>query len=248
MFRVARRLAIGAVSGALIGTGFIAALAPAPSSEAAGRKGVPGTFDYWALALSWSPTYCASTKGQNDRAQCRSGRAYAFVVHGLWPQYHHGWPQYCRTKNRWVPRRLIDRMLDIMPSPRLVGHQWRKHGSCSGLNQQGYFQLTRDLFGSITIPSRFVDPGNYILTKPNDLEAAFLAANPRLTGEMISVHCGNRRDRANLQELRICFGRDLKPVACGANGRRDCRAQELVLPPVRQGQSAEALSRSAPEQ
>ncbi|HEX6611374.1 MAG TPA: ribonuclease T, partial [Hyphomicrobiaceae bacterium] len=94
-----------------------------------------GRFDYYTLVLSWSPTYCA---GQRDREeqQCnpRDGRHYAFVLHGLWPQHERGWPENCPTRDRpFVPRPTIDRMLDIMPSPRLVIHEYRKHGTCSGL-------------------------------------------------------------------------------------------------------------------
>ena len=33
------------------------------------------------------------------------GRPYAFVLHGLWPQYERGWPQDCRSSDRgYVPR------------------------------------------------------------------------------------------------------------------------------------------------
>jgi ribonuclease T2 len=55
---------------------------------------VSGKFDYYVLALSWSPTYCASRAGRRDRQQCGTGRGYAFVVHGLWPQYEKGWPDF----------------------------------------------------------------------------------------------------------------------------------------------------------
>ena len=50
-----------------------------------------GDFDYYLLALSWSPSYCAddARKGR-DRLQCFSERAYGFVIHGLWPQYERG--------------------------------------------------------------------------------------------------------------------------------------------------------------
>ncbi len=41
-----------------------------------------------------------------SQAQC-GGRPFSFVVHGLWPQYEHGFPEYC---DRPSPR--LDR--DIM--------------------------------------------------------------------------------------------------------------------------------------
>src|SRR5262245_63535534 len=100
----------------LAGLVALASLALAPAAKARGPQ--PGQFDYYTLSLSWSPTYCASQAGRNDRQQCGLGRAYAFVVHGLWPQYHQGWPQDCALREKWVPDDLITAMLDIMPSKR----------------------------------------------------------------------------------------------------------------------------------
>ena len=193
----------------------------------------PGDFDYYVLALSWSPTYCTTKNGRNDRQQCHSGRRFSFVVHGLWPQYENGWPKYCRTARRYVPERRIRRMLDIMPSKRLVIHQWRKHGTCTGLSQQDYFGLTRKLFARFQVPARYVAPSRPLLTTPDELVHDFVTTNLWLKPDMISVHCGRRRDRANLSELRVCFGTDLNPRACGRNERRACRAHTLVMPPVR---------------
>ena len=34
-------------------------------------------------------------------------------------------------------------MLDLMPAPRLVYHEWDQHGTCSGLAAQAYFDLVR---------------------------------------------------------------------------------------------------------
>lgn len=206
---------------------LIAALAVARAEDRA------GVFDYYVLALSWSPTYCASDAGLGDRHQCGTERRFAFVVHGLWPQYEDGWPDHCDTDARFVPDALIDAMLDIMPSRRLVIHEWRKHGTCSGLGQAGYFETTRDLFAAVRIPARYITPTRPVTTTAEEIERDFIATNPWLDASMISVHCGNRRDRAPLEEVRLCFGRDLEPRPCGANERRACRADSIVLPPVR---------------
>ena len=111
-----------------------------------GDRNQAGAFDYYVLALSWSPTYCAERRGNGYEPQCdvRSGRPYAFVLHGLWPQHERGWPENCRTSDRgWVPGPVAERMLDIMPSKRLVFNEYRKHGTCSGLGVDGYFDLAR---------------------------------------------------------------------------------------------------------
>ena len=54
------------------------------------------------------------------------------------------------------PGPVADRMLDIMPSKRLVFHEYRKHGTCSGLGVDGYFDLARQLYEKVKIPPRFV--------------------------------------------------------------------------------------------
>ena len=87
------------------------------------------------------------------------GRPYAFVLHGLWPQHERGWPQDCRSSDRgWVPGPVAERMLDIMPSKKLIFHEYRKHGTCSGLGVDGYFGLARQLYEKVKIPPRFVRP------------------------------------------------------------------------------------------
>ena len=61
------------------------------------RQNTPGQFDFYVLALSWSPSYCEEARERApDRVpdqQC-GGRPFYFVVHGLWPQYEHGFPAF----------------------------------------------------------------------------------------------------------------------------------------------------------
>ena len=118
-------------------------------------------------------------------------------------------------------------------SKRLVIHQWRKHGTCTGLSQRVYFRKTRELFARFLVPARYVAPSRPILTTPNELVHDFVTTNLWLKPEMLSVHCGRSRDRARLSELRVCFSRSFKPIRCGYNERRACRARTLVMPPIR---------------
>lgn len=193
----------------------------------------PGEFDYYTLVMSWSPTYC-ETEGRrrSDDPQCSGGRPYAFVMHGFWPQYDRGWPQDCDIGRRpWVDRSVINNMLDIMPSRGLIIHQYRKHGTCSGLEPADYFALARKAYKAITIPRQFRRLDDYLTTSPAEVEDAFLKANPDLRPDMISIDCKRRR----LRELRICYTRGLKLTSCGANEqqRRLCSSREIVMPPVR---------------
>lgn len=219
----------------LAGLLAVACLALAPFASARGP--LPGQFDYYTLSLSWSPTYCGSNAGQDDRQQCGPGRAYAFVVHGLWPQYAQGWPEDCSLREKWVPDDVIDAMLDIMPSKKLVIHEWKKHGGCSGLRMRQYFDLTRGLFGKLRIPARYLSPQAAVITTPEQLVSDFVKTNRDLTADMLSVQCGNSRGAARLAELRVCFDKAGSFQSCGSNEKRQCRAEKLVLPPVRGGYS-----------
>lgn len=202
------------------------------SSSAVAKAPQAGVFDYFVLALSWSPTYCAGV-GQQDDQQCGVGRRFDFVVHGLWPQYAEGWPANCTTTESWVAQSTIDQMLDIMPSKKLIIHQWKKHGSCSGVSQADYFRATRLLFKKILIPARYVTPTRDVTTTPEQLVLDFVKTNRELSADMISVQCGNSRDRAKLSELRICLNRTGAFAKCGANEARSCRAKQLTMPKVK---------------
>ena len=207
-----------------------------------GREHQPGVFDYYLLSLSWSPTFCADIGEQRRDPQCspRSGRPFAFVLHGLWPQYERGWPRDCRSADRgFVPGQVADDMLDIMPSKRLVFHEYRTHGTCSGLGVEGYFDLARQLYAKVKIPRRFAGPVDERMTiAPGELVREFIAANPQLAPDMIAVSCGGPGNR--LREVRICFDKGGSFRACGRNEDQAklCSADRMYVPPVRQGGDA----------
>jgi len=199
---------------------------------AAAQQNEPGQFDFYVLSLSWSPTWCEDRGARAaNEPQCSIARPYAFVVHGLWPQYERGFPQNCQRPPPYVPNPLVRSMLDVMPSRGLVIHEWKTHGTCSGLSPQGYFDLVRAAREKVVIPPDFVRLDDYRTIAPAEMEAAFRAANPGLAPDMMSVEC----DRRRLKEVRICMGRDLAFRACPDVDRRACRLSRMVMPPVRGG-------------
>jgi ribonuclease T2 len=191
-----------------------------------------GVFDYYVLVLSWMPSYCRDEgRGRKD-GQCDGSNPRAFLLHGLWPQYEEGWPQDCPTgKQPWVPDRVIREMRDIMPSKNLMIHEYRDHGTCSGLEPAQYFAVARELYERIGVPQSFLAPDALRTLSPDEIERAFLAANPWLKPEMISITCRHK----NLLDIRVCFGRDLFPRACGANEnqQRLCPLGAIAVPPVK---------------
>jgi ribonuclease T2 len=223
-------LAIG-LAGAAIAQRIVPKAAPPIGGPSA-------TFDYYTLALSWSPTHCAEAGRGDSDPQCspRDGRRFAFVLHGLWPQFERGFPEFCPTRERpFVPQAVIDRMQDIMPSPRLTIHQYRKHGTCSGLDPEDYFDLSRKIYGKVRVPSQFINPTAAFFVTPGEVAKGFLDANPSLKPDMLVVVCGGQGNR--LREVRVCFDKQGEPRTCGKNEdqRRLCSAGRMFVPPVRTG-------------
>src|SRR5258707_2934945 len=198
------------------------------------RQNAPGEFDFYVLSLSWSPSFCeaASERGNSGRsgAQC-GGRPFSFVVHGLWPQYERGFPEYCQRSAEWLDRNIMTSMLDLMPAPGLIFNEWDKHGTCSGLGARAYFETIRKARAAVKIPEEFLQLSEPKTIAPADLEDAFIKVNPGLSSSAISVTCDSRR----LSEVRVCLSKDLQFRACEEIDRRACRRDQVLMPPMRGG-------------
>jgi ribonuclease T2 len=193
------------------------------------RHAEPGNFDYYVLVLAWSPTYCLKEGDKRGNPQCDSKQSRHFVLHGLWPQDANGWPEDCYQGERpWVPSQVIGEMRDIMPSKALVIHEYKAHGTCSGLAPGPYFDAARILYDGVTVPAPFDDPETQRFLSLETVERKFLAANPWLKPDMIAVTCR----RGSLFDIRLCFDRDFRPQACGTNigQRHPCSAAKIAVP------------------
>lgn len=215
----------------------VAALAvfASPASAQDQRQNAPGEFDFYVLSLSWSPSFCeaASERGNSNRSQQMQcgGRPFSFVVHGLWPQYERGFPNYCQRPSPRLDRNIMSSMLDLMPAPGLIFSEWDKHGTCSGLGPRGYFEAIRKARAAVKIPAEFLEMADAKTIAPAAIEEAFIKVNPGLSGSAIAVTC----DRARLGEVRICMSKDLQFRACEEIDRRACRRDTVVMPPMRGG-------------
>jgi ribonuclease T2 len=197
-------------------------------SALAQATAAPGAFDYYVLALSWSPEHCASAAGAGDKSQCGRVRQ-GFMVHGLWPQYRAGgWPERCGPVGS-VPRAVIERNLDVIPAENPIRHQWARHGTCSGLTVAAYLDLMRAARDAVKLPLGYRAPNAAIQTDAAALRAAFAAANPGFMPEAFVAQCRGR----HLAEVRICLDRTLAPVQCGADvARDDCGGRGITVRPL----------------
>jgi ribonuclease T2 len=219
---IQRSLAAAACAAALW-TAHIQAQAPPH-----GAGGKPGIFDYYVLALSWSPQFCAGPNGSSEPGQCSGERRFGFVVHGLWPQYERGYPRDCAPPSA-LDEALVKRMLPLMPSPRLVVHEWNAHGTCSGLSPTAYFTQIEKARAAVRIPADFQAPVKHVVVTARDLKAKFARANPALPGDAYRVACSGRY----LSEVRVCLTKSLEGRACGPGLRDSCREGEIILRPLR---------------
>jgi ribonuclease T2 len=232
------KFAFGAALRAAFRLGVAAALvlvlSLAPLSAQDKRQNAPGQFDFYVLALSWSPSFCAASAERNpDRVpqqQCGE-RPFSFVVHGLWPQYDKGFPEYCQVPSPRLNRDIVASMLDLMPSPRLVFHEWDRHGTCSGLSARAYFDTVRKVRAVVKIPEAYIDLKEPLTVTPAEVTDAFIKANPGLPPGGIAVSCDAKR----MREVRICISKEFGFRACGEIAGRTCRRDKLVMPPVRGG-------------
>jgi ribonuclease T2 len=190
-----------------------------------------GKFDYYVLTLSWSPTHCASERGADDEMQCRSGRPYGFVLHGLWPQHERGYPEFCLSGE---PKRMSDavvqKMLEVSPSEDLVQHEWQKHGTCAGLSQADYAATAVRAFKAVDIPAHYEQPATELRVSPDEVRDAFLSANPSLDDSSVTTICRG----GDLSEVWVCLDKDLTPRACATDvAKRDCTRRSVRMRAVR---------------
>lgn len=198
------------------------------------QQGEPGKFDFYVLALSWSPSYCEATQerapNRPPEQQC-GGRPFSFVVHGLWPQYEQGFPSYCQVPAPRLERPIVGSMLDLMPSPRLIFHEWDRHGTCSGLTAHGYFEAVRKARAVVKIPAEYVALDKPIMVTPDEVAEAFVKANPGMSRTGFAIACDSKR----LSEVRVCLGKDFSFRDCADVTRRACRRDKIAMPAVRGG-------------
>ncbi len=206
---------------------ILALLCLSAPAQADGER--PGDFDYYVMSLSWSPNWCAVEGDARRSPQCDKGSDHGWVLHGLWPQYHRGYPSFCRTVERPPSRGMTADMADIMGTSGLAWHQWKKHGSCTGLSAPAYYALSREAYGSITRPAVFRKLSRAVKLPASVVEEAFLKANPTFERDSITITCRE----GHIQEARICLSRTLKPVPCGQDVVRDCKMKDALFTPLR---------------
>ncbi|UKA27411.1 ribonuclease T [Photobacterium damselae subsp. damselae] len=129
------------------------------SFEVSVNNAPSGLYNTNVVAMTWMPTFCNIRQLKNDE-NCVND----FKLHGIWPYYHatidndnilNYHPSNCyhsegctSTKDCDISKETISFLDNDISMQRsypknvtLWSHEWKKHGTCSGLNQKDYFEL-----------------------------------------------------------------------------------------------------------
>jgi len=203
-----------------------AALAQSRRQKSAGSA---GDFSYYMLVLSYAPDFCDEPGGSKDNRECGSGRRLGFIVHGLWPQGENSpGPENCGGASP-VSQAIIQQMLNYIPIPSLIQHEWTTHGTCSELSAADYFAAVRKARDSVTLPADLNQLSQKLQLSPAQVESKLAAANPNFPAAAFRTSCYKDSE---LEEVRVCLNQDLSPRACGSSAG-ECRASSVSMLPVR---------------
>lgn len=180
-----------------------------------------GNFDYYKLALTYVSAFCADPSNDTMNSHmCTSTNQNVFKVHGFWPQNEHGWPQDCFVYERSLSNRYMKNNRDLIPDKRSMRYQWRKHGSCSGLNPSDYFTLMRKAYNSIDMREAAKALNQNPQLSENEFRSILASSNPSLKQDDFSVHCSGKE----ITEIRACMTKDLKFRSCSLPIEKNCRS------------------------
>ncbi|NVK29414.1 MAG: hypothetical protein HWE20_00325 [Gammaproteobacteria bacterium] len=186
-------------------------------------------FDQYVLALTWHPGFCT---GRDGKPECRQMDTFAteeFVLHGLWPDE----VSYCNVgvqseslskSGQWCEIDVLpaeDQYFEVpakrslMPGSHerscLDRHEWVKHGTCSGLDFDEYYDL------SLALVSRFAESKTSDYVAANRGRRVGRAAFYRVVAEdfgrdgawKVQAICNDDR----LTEVRLMLRADVEPNA-----------------------------------
>lgn len=177
-------------------------------------------FDYWVLALAWTPEVCAATRGKPDAPACEPQRGLA--IDSLWPQTSAGPATDCAPESP-LPATLA---ASLRPQIQYPDRAWNTHGRCSGLSAESYFERIALARARLNVPDKFLrGRANQRISK-TQLEQAFLEANPGLSVEALTIECRSHY----LTDVRLCLDPTLQPRACGADVGDICEREIIIRP------------------
>ncbi|MVW64223.1 ribonuclease [Massilia sp. NEAU-DD11] len=193
---------------------------PENEKDACLRKQVKKAPDFNMLVFSWSPGFCKSQKGANNKIpehlkfQCEENK-FGWVVHGLWAELINPetcvsdpvrpdkttplHPRYCGGDMPQLPETLVRANMCMMPGSSLIQGEWEKHGACIFKEPDAYFAKINELRAQLILPESNMPQ--------SQLFAWMREHNPILKGISLDYN-----PKGN--ELHVCYSTAWKPIDC----------------------------------
>jgi len=194
----------------------------------------PGKFDFYVFSLSWEPSFCHSKPNKKECLNLNETRYEAsnLVLHGLWPSRigdsRHSYEfcgkgqnfrkldrggKWCRMPKLDLSEETAKNLAIYMPgyASCLERHEWYKHGTCSGLDENDYFVKAYSLVAIIPGANfaKYISGhiGNTIRddTLLKEFEKDFGQGN----GKLVNLYCINVDGQTVLSEIRIYLKKSL---------------------------------------
>ncbi|XP_051168052.1 ribonuclease Oy-like [Leptopilina boulardi] len=187
----------------------------------------PHDFDILLFAQQWAKSLCFQyNKPPNN---CYLPQHNDWTVHGIWPsKINQRGPESCK-QIQFRPQELssikshLDSYWLSIHGPNANGfwkHEWDKHGTCSvvmpllntqlkyfqtGLNLNAQYNIGAMLQKGGIVPGRSYSIHNIMSTLNQGLKAS-----PQVT-------CISKKGTQYIQEVRLCFNKQLKLINCKGN-------------------------------
>lgn len=154
---------------------------------------------YYLLAFDWIPGFCKSIPDSN-KPECYAPDNYwknNLTLHGLWPDYNNGNIKLNCPNNDFSGKYIEEIGMDVMrkywPNVKLntrskkynnfYKHEWQKHGSCTGLDEESYFKAAINTIKKYNTPRIISDNVGKIIST-DDVRNSF-------SGKKVALRCYN---------------------------------------------------------
>src|SRR5208283_2788189 len=118
----------------------------------------------------------------------------------------------------------------LYPTDSLAAYEYRKHGTCTGLDAADYFAAVRYVRDQVVVPASLAGVRAWRRMAPEAIRQAFIDANANMRPDNIAVTCA----RGQLVDVRICVSKNLKAFAtCPQVARNSCRRDSVLVAPLR---------------
>src|SRR5208337_4191870 len=90
---------------------------------------------------------------------------------------------------------------DIYPDAGLLEHEWRTHGTCSGLSPDEFFTKARSAYQSVAVPYVMRSLTSQTTMRPDEIVSLFTSSNVAIPRASMVVSC----EKNYLTAVGICF-------------------------------------------